>query len=385
MSVKKRIIIFYDYFYPGYKAGGPIQSLLNLTNNLCSLYSMFIITSAYDLNTNDPYENIEIDSWNYVKLPGSNKLIPVYYNGKGRPGFRQLKKLVEEIQPNFIYLNGIYSFRLFLMPVLIKSFYMKQIRAVVCPRGMFQPGALAVKSHKKKYYLKFLQALGLLNEVRWHATTPKEAKEIEQYFPTNNAILVAPNIPKAPLPKIKFENKQAGRLKLIFLALISEMKNLDIILKVLQKLPEGITLDIYGPIKNEVYWQECKEMIEKMPEKVNYLGGLAPRLVQETLAQYHAMILFSRAENFGHAIYESLSVGRPVIISKFTPWNELRQKFAGINVEVTSIQECIDAITFFADMDQEDYNKFCEGAHALAMQYFKNDEVEKQYENLFSA
>ena len=80
--------------------------------------------------------------------------------------------------------------------------------------------------------------------------------------------------------------------------------------------------------------------------------------MQEVIAQYHALILFTKGENFGHAIYESLSVGRPVITSYFTPWNDLQEKNAGVNVDISDTQDCVRKILNLCNFNQEDYNNY---------------------------
>jgi hypothetical protein len=96
------------------------------------------------------------------------------------------------------------------------------------------------------------------------------------------------------------------------------------------------------------------------------------------------MALLSRGENFGHAIYESLSVGRPVINSTFTPWNNLTEQKAGVNVDISSIDDCRRGIEYFHGLDQEVYNTYCNGAHNVANNFFYALDSFKKYPELFS-
>jgi hypothetical protein len=52
---KKKILVLYEYFYPGFKAGGPIQSLVNLVLAMQHQYEFYVATTAYDLQTAIPY------------------------------------------------------------------------------------------------------------------------------------------------------------------------------------------------------------------------------------------------------------------------------------------------------------------------------------------
>ena len=61
--MKKKIIIFTDWFLPGYKAGGPIQSISNFVNHFGSVFDISILTSNKDLGSVEPYDNIESNVW----------------------------------------------------------------------------------------------------------------------------------------------------------------------------------------------------------------------------------------------------------------------------------------------------------------------------------
>ncbi len=384
MAVQKSILIIYDYFFPGYKAGGPVQSLTNLIGALKNEYSFSVVTTAYDLLSEVPYDSIKLNSWNEVLIPGVQKKMKIWYAEKRKPSIKELIFLIKSADPSIIYLNGIYSYRLFLQVLLVNKFAFPK-KIVACPRGMLQQGALSVKSRKKKYYLKFLQKTNLLNKIVWHATNQEEANDIEIHFPQNNGIFVASNIPKTPVDTILPIYKKSGELKVVYLSLISEKKNLLLLLNLIKDLPEGIVLEIYGPVKDPEYWKACKALINKMGNKAVYKGDLEPVNVQHVLSTYHAMILLTKGENFGHAAYESLSVGRPLITSYFTPWNHLFELQAGANVDITNVQDCRNIITDFAAFSQNEYNLFCSGALKLAIEYFSNLNSAVQYRNLFKS
>src|SRR5665647_63943 len=61
--MKTKVLIFIDWFLPGYKAGGPIQSIANLVNHLGSELDISLITSYKDLGESMPYPDLEFNSW----------------------------------------------------------------------------------------------------------------------------------------------------------------------------------------------------------------------------------------------------------------------------------------------------------------------------------
>lgn len=381
MNSKKKLLISYDWFYPGFRAGGPIQSLTNLTIALIPDYEIFVITGSRDLNSTKSYSSIIVNRWNDVYLPGNQKAIKVFYADKKTLNKSTYNNLIEQIKPSIVYLNGIFSYVFFLLPLLCLK-RNNTVKVVVCPRGMLKKGALSSKAFKKKIYINYLKLSGLLKMVSWHATTPEERADVKQHFPRNDGVLVAANIPRRPLANFSFISKQPGELKLVYLSLINPHKNLLLLLKILRELESKVSLDVYGPVVDELYWAGCVDFLKQMPATVQYKGAVEPAMVQEVLSNYHALILLTKGENFGHAIYESLSVGRPVITTHFTPWQQLHEQHAGVNVSLEQ-EDCTKKINAFIQMDQEEYNMYCSGAHAVAANYYKNLNAANSYKELF--
>lgn len=375
--------MFYDYFYPGYKAGGPVQSLVNLSLALSEQYEVNIITTAYDLNSQIWYADININKWNKITLPGSEKSINVFYSNHKNLDKKCINFLIKEVSPHVIYFNGIFSYRYFLLPLLTLKTVITNYKVIICPRGMLQKGALAVKPFKKKMYLAYLRFIDLLNNVSFHATNEEEENDIKKHFPKNKEIVIAPNIPKPPFTNIYYPLKQPAQLKLVFLSLITKKKNILLLLQLIQASEKNIILDIYGPVTDKRYWQQCESLIAQMPGKVQHKGEVQPAEVQKVLSQYHALILLTKGENFGHALYESMSVGRPVVTSYFTPWTDLQQQHAGVNVDISSVDNCLKKLQIFAGLNQTEYNLYCNGAHQAALQYYQNLNAEERYRELF--
>lgn len=379
--IKPVLLVLYDYFYPGYKAGGPIQSLTNLAVALAHDYNVYVITSSHDLTSHDTYSNIKVNKWTEVSLPGSNNVTNVYYADKNLDK-RTYLNLFNEIKPTILYLNNIYSYSFFRLPLQACK-RGEGYKYIICPRGMLHHGALAIKPFKKKVYFAYLRLSGLMNQVHWHATNVEEARDIKRIFPKNKGIIVAPNIPKIPIKDIFYSEKVQGQLRLIYLSLIAEKKYVLLLLQVMLTVNKNITLDIYGPITDENYWRQCQELIQQMPEKVQYKGDVQPAEVQNVMSQYHAFISLTKGENFGHALYESLSVGRPVITSHFTPWNNLQQQYAGVNVDISDKNDCLKKLQEFANLNQDEYTQYCNGAHHLATKYYQELDAVSKYRELF--
>jgi glycosyltransferase involved in cell wall biosynthesis len=382
---KPIILIVYEYFYPAYKAGGPIQSLMNLIKVLKNDYDFYVLTSAYDFGVQQPHTTIKINEWNTVTLSNKDTYsVEVWYSNSLHLDKFTLLQIYNAVQPNFIYINGLYTS--WCNTILRSQIHIKST-IILCPRGMLQQGALAVKPFKKKLYLLVFKLFGYFNNIVWHATNEEEKRDILNNIHKRAIIKVAGNIPKIPLQEIsKDYAKKANQLNLVYLSLITPKKQLHILLQTLLQCKSCITLDIYGPIKDEEYWLKCKLLIEKMPVNctVNYCNDVQPNAVQQTLQQYDAKILLTKGENFGHALYESLSVGTPIITSYFTAWNNLQSIQAGWNVDITNTTAIASLLDTLAGYSAEQWAIYQSSALALAKTYYSNGNFTKFYKQLLS-
>ena len=312
-----------------------------------------------------------------------NNSTSIWYNDKNNLQ-QVLNNKVNTEQPDFLFINGIYSYRYNLKPLL----FTKRVKKIVSVRGMLHPGALSQKPLKKKIYLWFWKLMGLHKAVTFHAVDQAEKEFITAVFGNKVNITIAANFPRI-FPLQPFIDKQQGYLKLVSVALISPMKNILLVLEALQQLPSDVKIeyDIYGPIKDKQYWQQCLERIKALPTrvKVNFHGDIPPDDIINVLAAAHVFILPSKSENFGHAIIEALSAARPVITSTTTPWNGLETAKAGINVTTDHSVSLKDAIQFFVQLSAAEWQQWCTGAAGYARLAIDLNIIKQQYQSLFQS
>jgi len=301
-----------------------------------------------------------------------------------------VQREIKDQQPDFLVITGIYDWNYNLKPLL----FCKGVKKIISVRGMLHPGALSQKGFKKKIYLTMWKLLGLHKKNTFHATDEAEKKYIQDTFGTGVKIKIAANFPHV-LQLQPAQIKHAGFLKLASIALVSPMKNILLVLEALRKLGAGpgterdgnihIEYDIYGPVKDKAYWEQCETLINTLPAKVKvqYQGDIPPAGISAALAACHVFVLPSKSENFGHSIYEALSSGRPVITSNNTPWVELAKAKAGINVSVDGIAALEQAIHFFVHMNQEEFRAWNIGAREYAEKAIDTDRISRQYLEMF--
>jgi glycosyltransferase involved in cell wall biosynthesis len=382
---RKTVLVIYEYFYPGFKAGGPVQSLVNLISAFSTEYQFSVLTSAFDLGESVAYPDITLNAWNEITLL-SQKKVNVWYAGKKNMSIAGMSGIITEVDPDIIFINGLFTKWSTYPLVLQRIGKLKNVKVIISARGMLQAGALQLKPLKKKSFLGAIKFAGLFRSVCWHATSEEEKGDIKRIMGPEAKVIVAANIPKPPIPSISLSNKKKGELRLIYLSLISEKKNLLLLLKALKKVTAEVSLSIYGPVKDHAYWRQCEEEMKVLPTNcyVEYRGLVVPGKVQDTLQQYHALISLTRGENFGHALYESLSAGRPLITSFYTPWNDLESAKAGWNVSIEDEQKIVVLLEKIAEMSSDSFNEYGEGAWKLAKQYYGESNFIESYGSLFA-
>jgi len=93
--------------------------------------------------------------------------------------------------------------------------------------------------------------------------------------------------------------------------------------------------------------------------------------------------LLSEVESFGHAIFEALAVGCPVLISDRTPWKNLQEKKAGWDLPLSDIHLITKTLQIVTDMNDDDWQSYRNGSLNLAESYVKRLNVDKEYRILF--
>jgi glycosyltransferase involved in cell wall biosynthesis len=369
-----KLLFFYPYFTPAFKAGGPVRSIENMVAMLGDDFFIDIVCSAYDLGNKELLEGIVPDEWNSLSAT-----VRVLYIQTAAA--RRITESITHGAPDCIYINGIFLPLYSWLPLWVAS--RNHIPVVLTPRGMLQKGAMANKSLKKNISIALMRALRFHTGILWQATDEQEKTDVHRYFGKDARVSVIGNLPKPPGAINPPRSKNSGELRLIFLSLIARKKNLDLVLKALTRIREPVTLDIYGPVKDERYWQECRRLMEGQIHSIRYLGPIKPADVQACVKDYHAFILMTKGENFGHAIYEALSVGTPAIISHYTPWGDLKNENAGITVEIEDLDSCVSAIATVQDIGQEDFDKLSQGAFKLANRYYQSGNFKERYTDMF--
>jgi glycosyltransferase involved in cell wall biosynthesis len=381
-NMRKKVLIIAGYYIPGVKAGGPIQSIKNLVDNLSDKIEFYIVAADRDLGDDHPFSKITTDKW---IQNGNAKVI---YTDPSSLTIGKFANIINSIDYDVMYLNSFFSFRFSILPIyLIKIKKIKHKPIVLAPRGQFSPGALKFKNIKKRLFIKIVKVFGLYRNITWHATANSEKKYIEEIFGFKRTIRIANNLTAdyRDLEYNKSIEKRKGELKIVFISRIHPKKNLKKAIELLKNLEGKIEFNIYGPIEDEMYWNECEEAMEDLPKTVRvvYNGILEHDRILDAFKNNHVFLFPTLGENFGHVISEALIGGCPVIISDQTPWRNLKKQSAGWDISLSNLYEFEKAIQYCVDLDQAMYNLLSKSAFEYGISMSNNEiDIQRSY-NLF--
>lgn len=380
---KPQILILVAYYLPGYKAGGPMRTLANMVDRLGDVFRFRIVTSDRDLQDRMPYIKIKVDEWTKVGKAH------VYYMSPKKHRLKEFKKILCSTEYDIVYLNSFFSLHFAIKPLLLRKLRMVPDKSlVIASRGVFSPGAFGLKRSKKRIYLLAAKVLGLYRGALWQASSEYEEADIRYWFGNNARVFIAPNLP--PLvhqpgnlpPK---NEKIKGLLNILFLSRVSRKKNLDGALKILNGLGGKICFDIYGPLEDKVYWEECQKCISRLSgnTEVRYCGTLEHEKVSSVMREYDLLFLPTLGENFGNVILEAFCAGCPVLISDQTPWRNLEEKNIGWDLPLGRPELFRAVLKKCIDMEKEEYQIWSEKAMNYGLKTLKNSEVVLQNRGLF--
>ena len=374
--MKDKVLIFNGYYLPAKNYGGPATSIYNLVENCFDKLDFYIIVLNHDYGEEEPFCGITKD---WMKVGHAN----VLYVDDNAFTITNIKRWLEDIKPNVVYLGGILSPRNLKYVFACRS---KSVPVIIPPRGEICEKAVEIKAYKKKPYLCILKLLRIYNKCFFHTTAENETDGLKKYLGiTNNRIYQLPNISR-PIKQNKKNTKIEGRLKAVYLARICSSKNLKEALRSLKNVKREVDYSIYGTIEDKDYWDECQEIIKDLPSNIHveYMGIASPTDVETVFSNSECFLFPTVTENYGHSIAESLSNGCPCIIPRSTtPWDDINH-ICGETYELGNINELADKIEFFAGMNDTEYQSYIERLYEYMRKRIDNSNVIEKYLEMFT-
>ena len=311
-----RVLVTTRFFTPAFRGGGPIQTLNALVAAAPAEFAVDIICANHDLGETSPL----------VDRP--NEWLPVgrarvrYVDG----GFLALYAAYRSVaNVSIVYLNSLFSPPYSVIPLLLHRFGLwRGAIILLAPRGELSPGALALKTKKKRVFIQALKTLGLPRAILWHASTEEEANHIRATFGETSKIVVRENETSLPLKAHVRPQRDDRMPRLLFASRLVQKKGLVTLLEALSTLTVPVHLDIVGAFEDPNYEAVCVAAAGGLPDNVStsFHGPLARADVLVQMRGADLMAFPTAGENFGHVIAEALSQSCPVMCSTHTPWTE---------------------------------------------------------------
>ncbi len=352
MSDSPEILIFSDWFSPGYKAGGPIRSIENIAALLGD--RAYIVTSDRDLGDKDAYSDVLFNQWITWKH-GAH----VMYITSDQIGDARLEEVMSLRKSSVWYLNSMFSKRFTIAPLRYRKKMNLANKLILAPRGMLHPNAIKFKRWKKLLFLYVLKKLGWIKNVVWQATSVHEKEYILEYFGKEERVVLNANIPTFHTFRAEPNWTNSSQVW-VMLTRFSEEKGVLEGLDWWAKHPfsQQVKMLVVGPHENEEYSKKVEQWVAQHPDQdVQLLGSLRVDDYYPLLQQAHFLFSPTRGENYGHAIAESLLMGLPVIVADTTPWRNLTERKIGFDFERSEmgLHAVMDVIS---KMTEEDYHLF---------------------------
>ena len=154
----RRILILTGRYLPGYRDGGPVRSIVNLTEWMGDDYDIRIMCLDRDHGDVKAYPGIKTDAFNDV---GKAK---VWYTLSFDPA--AIEKLAND--SDVVYCCGPYNDYARIVMRLKKEGRI-QAPLYVASMGSFSPEAFKIKGFKKRLFIAYMKFSGMFRAVTWSA------------------------------------------------------------------------------------------------------------------------------------------------------------------------------------------------------------------------
>lgn len=378
--MKKKILVFCDFYLPGFKSGGGMWTVVNLVDRFADRYNFFIVTRNYESKGDRaPYTSVRSGEWNRV---GNAE---VFYLAKEHHALKTFVSVVSEVRPDAVFLNSALSMPVVRFLTVRRKRLIDPVPVVLAPCGEFSAGALSIKPLKKRLFLTYARTVGLYKDVIWKASFESEQNEIRNVIGQETEIWIAADLaPKSILPDFDPAAKplkKSGSAKFVFLSRITRKKNIDFFLERLAEISSGeIAVDLLGPIEDTEYWDECLALIKKCPPNIS-VNAEAEFIPYETglqrMLDSHFFVLPTLGENFGYVFVEAMAAGTPLMISENTVWKDVEQRKAGWEIPLANKQDWLGAIQYCVEMGPDEYKRMSANARQYALDWLNDDSTEQ--------
>lgn len=172
--------------------------------------------------------------------------------------------------------------------------------------------------------------------------------------------------------------KQFESLNLITVSRLLQMKNIDIVLKVVQILHQKGFKVTYTIVGDGNYRQELEEMAYKLGinDLVNFKGYRSHEEIKEYYSRSNIFVMLSRPETYGRVYFEAAAQGLVVIGSKNTGAHGHLTEDEGIFIE-ESVENLLDVLV---NTKKEEFSRISKNAKKRVFEFSHKKIVNEYYQ-----
>lgn len=340
-------------YYPATYWGGPIFSVYGLNNALAGLPGVELQVLTTDSAGPLLSQRLDVASLNMKELYPNQIVHFTRRILRSSTSFEMLMKLPALVAwADIVHLTATYSFPTIPVLMICRRFGKPLVWS---PRGALQDAQKLEFSRKKrlKNIWNFLCNTLLHPDKSVLHTTSVEERDFSLFsLPHARAVVISNGVDILPaLPKRDYCPN--GELRLLFLSRLDRKKGLENLLDAMTELKDlKISLSVCGT-GDTAYVSSLQERAQRqglLGETVHFCGHVDGESKKNAFMNADVFVLPSYSENYGMAIAEALSHGVPVIVSRGTPWQKVKEKKCGLWVE-NDPKSLVQAIRNIRQMD----------------------------------
>lgn len=251
------------------------------------------------------------------------------------------------------HFHGVWCWELWIIMLLL---VVKGRGFFLSPHGMVSKESFLISAVKKKivWHIFLKRLIRVADRVIVNSEIEKD-EFLRCVYHSNVSVVPHPlnvNFRQAEVLASKIAGKQSecinqedrsANINLLFLGRVSRIKNIELCIKLTEKLQPRASLVIAGP-EDRQYGLELRKLVYEcgLVSKVSFVGFVDEEGKKSLFAQADYLVLLSKRENFGIVVPESIVHGVPVIVGKNTPWKSVEDY--GLGICTNNIEEIVSYI-----------------------------------------
>jgi len=337
-----RICLVTSSFYPATFYGGPISATWDLSKKI-SKRDFDVYVSTTNANGNC---RLKINTNIFVKQ--EEDFFVKYYHEEiiNRFSLAFIFGIWSDIKKaDIVYIQYIFHYTVLFS--LLFSFLQNK-KVFLCGRGSLSSYGLGYKNKLIKKIWLFVFIRPFVKNITWHASSFLEQKDIKREFPDSIVKIIQDGVDFKSFQHFrsfkkkelleKFTEKKFEDVSKIFFSMgrLHKIKCFDILIdafSIFVKVDSNAKLIIAGGDDGEgnILKNQIKNL--NLENSVFLIGAIEFDDKNILLNNCDYFTLASQFESFGIVIAEALSCGKPVVVSRNTPWIDIETNKCGILVD----------------------------------------------------